>query len=110
MEYLFADSKPPDENPLTPKDPIRPAEINNMNSDLESMSNGRGDLAEGTHEPPSDVSSDIPTAEFANNDASKPRSEGTMKSMERMVSESTEFGRGKRRAKKVVRQKRWKKG
>ncbi|XP_020698961.1 uncharacterized protein LOC110111414 isoform X1 [Dendrobium catenatum] len=86
--HACTESEPPDENPLIPKDAVRPAEkshinghfteINNLNSDLKSTSNGGCEVAVETHKPPNNVT------------------------------EPAEFGRGKRRVKKAVRQKRWK--
>ncbi|XP_020580340.1 uncharacterized protein LOC110024612 [Phalaenopsis equestris] len=109
----FTDSKPPDENPdPIPKDAVRPAEeininghpteINNSNTHLESMSSSRADVPDGTPEPPANSSVSLPSTQITDNNASEPLDEKTKKSMERAGSG------GKRTAKKVVRQKRWK--
>ncbi|KAL0922119.1 hypothetical protein M5K25_006081 [Dendrobium thyrsiflorum] len=90
------------------KHPHAFTEINNINSDLKSMSNGCCDVAVRTRKPPSDFSSDSPTAQLANNKAGK-RGNGTqIKSMARMLTKPMESGTGKLRVKKAVRQKRWK--
>ncbi|PKA57580.1 hypothetical protein AXF42_Ash018555 [Apostasia shenzhenica] len=126
QSHSVTDSKKPDENSNDQEEATASSlKVNtnrllsevNINSDLESMnkadptatnsskSGAPSIISEGTHEPPSDVSSDIPGTHRIANTSSRPRKGMKTRSMEQVPKLPEPSRRSNRRMKKLVRPK-----
>ncbi|KAK8954128.1 hypothetical protein KSP39_PZI001657 [Platanthera zijinensis] len=132
--HSFTDTQPPDDNPHVSKEIIRAADQTNTNGNIDGINSMKFGLAstskggptttnssssrdvvaasasEGSHEPPTDVSSGRPSAQGIGGNAGRLRNGTKMKTIERIPTEPSQpgRGRGRRKAKKVVRQQKWK--